>query len=89
MKFHFFNNCQKTFITLKLEDILNPEKTETLDSKITNFSITSIRRQKRMKFVDEFKIEGFLNFQQYLKINPINIQIIDCFTQINININLL
>ena len=30
-----------------------------------------------MKFVDEFKIEGFLNFQQYLKINPINIQIID------------
>ena len=30
-----------------------------------------------MKFVDEFKIEGFQNFQQYLKINPINIQIID------------
>ena len=30
-----------------------------------------------MKFVDEFKIEGFLNFQQYFKINPINIQIID------------
>ena len=30
-----------------------------------------------MKFVDEFKIEGFQNFRQYLKINPINIQIID------------
>ena len=25
-----------------------------------------------MKVVDEFKIEGFQNFQQYLKINPIN-----------------
>ena len=30
-----------------------------------------------MKFVDEFKIEGFQNLQQYLKINPINIQIND------------
>ena len=30
-----------------------------------------------MKVVDEFKIEGFQNFQQYLKINPINIQITD------------
>ena len=26
LKFNFFNNCQKTFITLKLEDILNPKK---------------------------------------------------------------
>ena len=60
-----------------MEDILNPKKIETVDSKIANFSIISIRRQKRMKFVDEFKIEGFQNFQQYLKINPINIQIID------------
>ena len=30
-----------------------------------------------MKFVDEFKIEGFQNFQQYFKNNPINIRIID------------
>ena len=28
-----------------------------------------------MKVVDEFNIEGFQNSQQYLKINPINIQI--------------
>ena len=28
-----------------------------------------------MNIIDEFKIEGFQNFQQYLKINPINIQI--------------
>ena len=27
--------------------------------------------------MDEFKIEGFQNFQQYLKMNPINIQIND------------
>ena len=30
-----------------------------------------------MKIVDEIKIEGFQNFEQYMKINPINIQIID------------
>ena len=37
LKLNFYNNCQKKFITLQLEDILNPKKTETLDSKITNF----------------------------------------------------
>ena len=77
MKFNILSNIQREFITLQLEDILNPKKIETVDSKITNFSIILIRRQKRMKFVDEFKIEGFQNFQQYFKNNPINIQIID------------
>ena len=77
MKFNILNNIQREFITLQLEDILNPKKIEPLDSKIRNFSIILIRRQTRMKFIDEFKIEGFQNFQQYLKINPINIQIID------------
>ena len=32
---------------LQLEDILNPKKIETLDSKITNFSITLIKRKKK------------------------------------------
>ena len=77
MKFNILNNIQREFITLQLEDILNPKKIEPLDSKIRNFSIILVRRQTRMKFIDEFKIEGFQNFQQYLKINPINIQIID------------
>ena len=30
-----------------------------------------------MKVLDEFKNERFQNFQQYLKINPVNIQITD------------
>ena len=77
MKFNILNNIQREFITLQLEDILNPKKIEPLDSKIRNFSIILVRRQTRMKFIDEFKIEGFQNFQQYLIINPINIQIID------------
>ena len=74
LKFYILINIQRQFITLQLEDILSPKKIETVGSKITNFSIILIRRQKRMKFEDEFKIEGFQNFQQYLKINPINIK---------------
>ena len=35
----------------------------------------SVEKQKNMNIIDEFKTEGFQNFQQYLKINPINIQI--------------
>ena len=34
-----------------------------------------------MNTIDEFEIEGFQNFQQYLKINPINIQITDAEIQ--------
>ena len=41
----------------------------------------SVEKQKNMNTIDEFKIEGFQNFQQYLKINPINIQITDAEIQ--------
>ena len=64
-------------MTLQLEHILTPKKIETVDSKIRNFPILATKKLNNMKVVDEFKIEGFQNFQQYLKINPINIQITD------------
>ena len=57
LKFTILNNIQGEFITLQLEDILNPKQIETVDSKITNLSIISIRRQKRMKFVDKLKLK--------------------------------
>ena len=80
-------------MTLQLEDILIPKKIETVDSKITNFSILATKKLNNMKVVDEYKIEGFQNFQHYLKINPINIQItnpeIQNFTERDINIDLL
>ena len=44
---------------------------------MTNFSILSVEKPKKMQIIDEFKIKGFQNFQQYLKINRINIQITD------------
>ena len=35
----------------------------------------SVEKQKNMNIIDEFNIEGFQRFRQYLKIYPINIQI--------------
>ena len=60
-----------------MENTLTPKKIETVDSKITNFSILSVERQNKMVIADKFIIEGFQNFEQYLKINPISIQIND------------
>ena len=79
LSFKIKHNIKNEFITLQLEDILTPKKIETDDSKITNFSILSVEKAKemQMQIIDELKIEGFQNFQQYLKINPINIQITD------------
>ena len=66
-------NIIKEFITLQLEEILTPKKIETADSKIKILSILSVEKQKNVNIIDELKTEGFQNFQQYLKINSINI----------------
>ena len=76
LRFKINHNIKKEFITLQLEDILTPKKIETEDSKITNISILSIAESK-MQIKDEFKIEGLQNFEQYSKINPISVRIID------------
>ena len=39
LKFNILRNIRKEYLTLQLEDILTPKKIETVDSKITNFSI--------------------------------------------------
>ena len=72
MKFNILVNIEKEFLTLQLEDILTPKKIETTDSKIKNFSILATCKIN-MKIIDEIKIEGFQNFEQYMRINPINI----------------
>ena len=51
---------------------------ETENSKITNISILSVAESK-MQVVHEFLIEGLQKFQQYTKINPISVQIIDSY----------
>ena len=76
MKFNILRNIEKEFLTLQLEDILIPKKIETTDSKIRDFSILATNKLN-MKVIDEIKIEGFQNLEQYMKINPIDIQITD------------
>ena len=76
LRFKINDNTKKEFITLHLEDISTPKKIETEDSKITNISILSIAESK-MQIKDEFLIEGLQKFEQYSKINPISVRIID------------
>ena len=63
-------------MTLQLEDILKPKKIETTDSKIKNIS-TLVAGKINRKIIDEVRIAGFQNFQQYMKINSTNIRIND------------
>ena len=74
--FKINHNIKTEFITLQLQDILTPKKIETEDSKVTNISILSLAESK-MQIKDEFIIEGFQNFEQCSKINPISVRIID------------
>ena len=55
---------------------MTPKKIEAEDSKITNISILSIAESK-MQIKNEFLIEGLQKFEQYSKINPISVRIID------------
>ena len=95
LRFKINDNIKKELITLQLDDILTPKKTETEDSKITNIAILSIAESK-MQIKDEFITEDFQNFEQYSRMNPISVQTVDpdiqtklLFIQRNVNIDLL
>ena len=82
MNFNIAYNTKRQRITLQLQNIQNPNKIKTTDSKIHNFSILTTKKQDRIglkrkmpQVVDEFRIEGLQSFSQYTKINPISIQI--------------
>ena len=82
LKFNILVNIEKEFLSLHLDNILTTKKIETTDAKIKNFSILATSKTN-MKIIDglklnlQIKIEGFQNFEQYMRINPINIQITD------------
>ena len=76
LKFNVLVDIEKEFSTLQLEDILTPKKIETTDSKIKKFSILATGKMNR-KIIDQVIIEGFQDFEQYMKINLINIEISD------------
>ena len=95
LKFNVLVDSEKEFLTLQFEEILTPKKIELTDSKIKNFSILAAA-SKMDKKMDQVIIEGFPNFEQYMEINLINIEISDSefqtkllFYSKNISIDLL
>ena len=56
---------------------MTPKKIETIDSKITNFSILQKPKTMERKIIDQVKIEGLQKFEQYTKINPVSTEIND------------
>ena len=74
-RFNVLHNDQRQYITLQLEDILTPKKIQVTDSQIHN--LLMITKGKNHKIIDQIMIEGFQNFAQYEKINPVDIQLTD------------
>ena len=72
LKFNIKHSTKQEKITLQLQNILNPNKIEKVDSKIQNFSVLTTKRQdkiglkrKMRKIIDEFRIEDLQSFDQY------------------------
>ena len=76
LKFNILKNISKEYLTLQLKDISTPKRIETVDSGIRNFSILASEKQN-INIINEFKINGFQKFEQYMKTNPINIKVTD------------
>ena len=85
LKFRVVHNKYIDHIVLQLEDIRKPGKTETKDAKITKFSILSTKPERRVgskgqmsyQIVDEIKIVGLQNYNEYEKLKSIEINIHD------------
>ena len=83
LKFNIKHNIKQERTTLQLENILNPKKSETVDSIVHSFSILTTKKQgtiganrkMQKRIIDEFRIEGLQSFNQYAKPNPISIAI--------------
>ena len=76
LKFNVLNNAQRDHLLFQLEDILSPYQIKITDSKISSFSILPSGKLNHT-IIDQILIEGFQNFAQYDKINPVDIRITD------------
>ena len=77
LPFRVKRDIQKENLTFELAYLEKEEQIATDDKKIYNFSIVCIEK-KSMGFVEkEITIEGLQSFDQYKKLNPIEIKITD------------
>ena len=71
------NTIKKQFLNLQLENLLEPTTIATEDSKMSNITILKVAELPKKKIVENFFIQGLQRFDQYKKLNPLNIEIID------------
>ena len=62
---------------MQLENLLEPATIATEDSKMSNISILKVAELPKKTIVENFFIQGLQRFDQYKKLNPLNIEIID------------
>ena len=77
IEFSIEENIKKQSLTLQLEDFIRPRTITTIDSKMSNISILKVGEIPKKKIVKTFFVQGIQKFDQFKKLNPLNIEIID------------
>ena len=78
LPFRVKRDIQKENITFELSYLEKEDQIATNDNKIHNLSIVCIEKSKQMPIVEkEVTIEGLQSFDQYQKLNPLDIKITD------------
>ena len=77
IEFLLENDTKKQSLTLQLEDLLEPKTIATTDSKMSNIIILKVGEIPKKRIVETFFIQGIQKFNQFKKLNPLNIEVID------------
>ena len=77
IEFSIEENIKKQSLTLQLEDFIRPTTITTFDNKMSNISILKVGEIPKKKIVKTFFVQGIQKFDQFKKLNPLNIEIID------------
>ena len=78
LPFRVKRDIQKKNLTFELSYLEKEDQIATNDNKIHNLSIVCIEKSKQMPVVEkEVTIEGLQSFDQYQKLNPLDIKITD------------
>ena len=77
IEFLIENNIKKQFLTLQLEDLIEPKKIATTDSKMSNITILKVGEIPKKRTVETFFIQGIQKFNKFKKLNPLNVEVID------------
>ena len=68
LKFNISHNIYKEFVTFEIAYLENSRRVQSTDSKISNFSILTLKKRKKMIIEKELIIEGYQSFDDYQKL---------------------